>query len=114
MGLCLVGHHPILSRGGYSRGPIHNATCILWSNGPRLYRVNVPLPAHFRTRPSVAFDFYLLVNSLVITTSTDMGFRRRVLAKTAAPRVKIEAPSKLAVLAQHYDSRDPTKMNPTL
>jgi hypothetical protein len=27
MGLCLVGHHPIHSEGGYSPGPGLNVTC---------------------------------------------------------------------------------------
>ncbi|MFQ5538772.1 MAG: hypothetical protein ACE5FB_00090, partial [Candidatus Binatia bacterium] len=56
--------HPVLSRAGYSHDPGHNATFTLWSNGPRLHRVNVPVPALFRTRPSAAFDGYLLLNSL--------------------------------------------------
>jgi hypothetical protein len=65
IGLCLVGHHPVLSSGGYSHCTGQNATFTLWSNGPRLHRVNVPVPAHFRTRPSASFDGYLLMNSLV-------------------------------------------------
>ena len=49
---------------GYSNGPVHNVTCTLWSNGPRLHRVNVPVSAHYRTRPSAAFHGHLVMNSL--------------------------------------------------
>ncbi len=54
IGLCLVGHHPVLSRGDYFHDPGHNANRY------------VPVPALFRTRLSAACDSYLLMNLLLI------------------------------------------------